>query len=77
MNTTVETNQEESNLREIFNCTSEPVLTAVEVAERLGVSQQAAHAKLSKANEAGWVHRKKVGSRAVVWWIADQSADSA
>jgi len=63
-------------LKSLFEESEEPVLTAVDVAEKLGVTQQAAHAKLSKAHEEGWMQRKKVGSRAVVWWVEDQSDSS-
>lgn len=63
-------------LRSLFEDSDEPVLTAVEVAEELDVTQQAAHAKLSKAHEEGWMQRKKVGSRAVVWWVEGQEESS-
>lgn len=61
----------DEELREVFNQTDDPVLTAVEVGERLGISQQAAHARLSRACDRGEVNRKKTGARAVVWWLAD------
>jgi len=63
-------------LRSLFENADEPVLTAVEVAEELDVTQQAAHARLSKAHEDGWMQRKKVGSRAVVWWVKNQPESS-
>jgi len=46
----------------------DPVFTAIEVADMAGVTQQAAHAKLSSLYDRGLVERKKVGSKAVVWW---------
>ncbi len=64
-------------LRRIFEQSPDPVLSAVEVAEEMEITQQAAHAKLTKAHEQGCVKRKKVGSRAVVWWFPDQDCDSA
>ena len=48
-----------------------PVLTAVDVAEELDITQQAAHSKLQRAHERGAVERKTVGSRAVVWWVEE------
>lgn len=66
----------ESELREIFRNSSDPVLTAVEVAEKLGITQQAAYSRLSRVEERGEFERKKVGSRAVVWWPADYEPDS-
>jgi len=55
---------------------NEPVMTSVEVADQLGVTQQAAHSKLQRAHEAGVVEKKKVGARAVVWWIPDLIVDT-
>jgi predicted ArsR family transcriptional regulator len=66
----------ERNLQTVFQNSDDPVLTAVEVAERLGITQQAAHQKLTKAHERGEVKRKKTGSRAVVWWIPSQTSVS-
>jgi len=69
--------KEMAELRAIFEKSNDPVLTAIEIAEKMQITQQAAHAKLTSANKAGWVKRKKVGSRAVVWWIENQSSESA
>lgn len=44
-----------------------PVLTASEVAEYLDCSRPAAYNKLEKLVEAGQIHKKKVGARAVVY----------
>ncbi|MDQ2055962.1 response regulator of citrate/malate metabolism [Halobellus sp. H-GB7] len=65
------------DLYDIFSESSDPVLTAVEVGDELGISQQAAHSRLSNAHESGDIERKKVGSRAVVWWLPDQDSESA
>jgi predicted ArsR family transcriptional regulator len=43
-------------------------LTAKEVAEELGVVRRTAYNKLDKLKERGDLRKKKVGSRAVVWW---------
>jgi predicted ArsR family transcriptional regulator len=51
-----------------FAETDDPVLTAPEVADRLSITQQAAHKKLQTAHNDGDVQRKKVGASAVVWW---------
>lgn len=76
MSATPKNQHEDSELFRIFANSDDPVLTAVEVAEELDISQQAAHARLSKAHERGEIKRKKTGSRAVVWWPSDQSATS-
>jgi len=49
----------------------DPVFTAVEVADDVDVTQQAAHSKLSGLEERGLVRSKEVGSRARVWWVTD------
>ena len=59
----------EMQLRQVFGCSDDPVLTAVEVAESLEITQQAAYSKLVKAHKHGIIERKKTGSRAVVWWL--------
>ena len=63
-------------LLRVFRESEDPVLTAVEVGEKLGITQQAAHARLSRAHDRGEVERKKTGSRSVVWWLADQDFSS-
>jgi len=48
---------------------ADPCVTAVEITEQFGFSQQAAHWRLSKLADEGKVARKKTGARAVGWWI--------
>jgi predicted ArsR family transcriptional regulator len=43
-------------------------LTAKEVAEELSVVRRTAYNKLDALKERGDLRKKKVGSRAVVWW---------
>lgn len=52
----------------------DPTVAAREVAEMLDCSTDAARKKLAQLHEQGVVDRKKVGSRAVVWWISDEDA---
>jgi predicted transcriptional regulator len=54
---------------------ADPVVTAPELAERVGVTQQAAHEKLQSLRDRGLVNSKKVGSRAVVWWPTSDGLD--
>jgi len=63
-------------LTQVFRESDDPVLTAVEVAEHLGISQQAAHARLSRANDRGEIERKKTGARSVVWWVPGETYES-
>lgn len=53
----------------VFRDRDDPVLTAPEVADELGITQQAAHKRLQRAADDGDLKRKTVGARAVVWWV--------
>ena len=44
--------------------------TATEVADELGIVRRTALNKLNELAEDGQIHKKKVGGRAVVWWMA-------
>lgn len=64
-------------LEEIFINSDDPALTATEVASELDITRQGAHKKLMNAYEDGIVTRKKVGSRAVVWWLDGYSSNDS
>jgi Fic family protein len=67
----------DQDLLDIFVDAEDPVLTAVEVGDILDISQQAAYARLDRAEKEGMLERKKTGSRSVVWWVKDSySIDS-
>jgi hypothetical protein len=44
--------------------------TATEVAEELGIVRRTALNKLNELAEEDRIHKKKVGGRAVVWWVS-------
>jgi predicted transcriptional regulator len=48
----------------------QPVLGTAEIAERVGVSRQAANKHLKRYMENGWVDNRKIGN-VLVWWITD------
>ena len=50
-----------------------PVLTTQMIADELPVTRQAVYYRLQELHESGGVGRMKVGARAVVWWVADES----
>ena len=52
----------------VFEQAEAPVVTASEVAEELECSRPSAYNKLNDLAERGELRKKKVGSRAVVWW---------
>lgn len=76
MSATTEATEATAELKRVFANSDDPALTAVEVADELDITQQAAHKRLSRAHESGEVERKKTGARAVIWWIDDYSSDS-
>jgi len=67
----------DEDLKKVFREADDPVLSAVEVAEELDVTQQAAHKRLSNAHDYGNIKRKTVGARAVVWWLPGHDEDSS
>jgi len=54
---------------------SEPV-TGKEVGDTLDISNRSALDKLNELHAREAIERKKVGAGAVVWWLADDSAQS-
>ena len=44
--------------------------TATEVADELGIVRRTALNKLNELAEGNRIHKKKVGGRAVVWWVS-------
>ena len=54
-----------------FKESSDPVLTATEIAGEAEMTRQAISRRLEKLKDQGYVSRKKVGGRAVVWWVSD------
>lgn len=64
-------NSRAEQVKSALRSASDPVLTATEVAERIGVSRQAAHGYLQTLADEGEINRKKAGAKAVVWWLPD------
>jgi len=54
----------------------DPVMTATEIADELGISQQAAHRKLSDMEERGLLKSKKTGARSRVYWPTTDGLDA-
>jgi Fic family protein len=46
----------------------DPVLTAKEISNELGVTSVTVNKYLKELQEEGLTERKQVGARAVVWW---------
>lgn len=54
----------------IFHETSDPVLTTMEVAEKIGFEQRGTFERLRNLVEQGKLQRKDAGSN-VVWWSTE------
>jgi predicted transcriptional regulator len=52
---------------------TDPIHSAAEIAEMVGVTRQCVFNRLQQLHEDGRVGRKKSGSRTVVWWPSDES----
>ena len=52
-----------------------PVVTTRDVGDRLDCTTEAARQKLVQLTEQGRVDRRKVGGRAVVWWLTESEDD--
>lgn len=53
----------------VFQESEDPVLTATEIADKLDMTRQGVKYRLDQLEDRGRVGRKKVGSRAVAWWL--------
>jgi len=54
-----------------FHDSADPVLTAAEIADNVGMSRQAIQRRLKQLRDDGRLNKKKVGGRAIVWWLPD------
>lgn len=50
----------------------EPVVTSGDVHETMDMTQRGARERLERLVEEGYLHRKKVGSSGVVYYLSDQ-----
>lgn len=61
----------DSDVLRALRAQRDPVATAGELADVLGVSSETVRRHLTELHEDGRVGRKTVGARAVVWWPVD------
>jgi len=47
----------------------DPAFTVAEIAEELGMTRQGVNYRLNQLHEDDSVARKRIGSRAVAWWL--------
>lgn len=60
---------------EQFLLARDPVLTASELSDQFGVTNQAVRDRLDDLKQRGLVQRRTVGAAAVVWWITDDGRE--
>ncbi len=65
----------DEDLLAAFDHAAAPVLTAAELAEGLPIGRGAVRERLLDLKDRGLIARKQVGSRAVVWWVVDDTDD--
>lgn len=54
---------------EVMQQSDEPFLTVTEILEEVDVTRKTVNDRLQELAGDGIVNRKKVGGRAVVWWL--------
>lgn len=56
---------------------ADPVVTASEVAERVGMTNAGVNKRLPGLVEGGYLVRKEVGAHAVIYWLTDAGKERA
>lgn len=54
-----------------------PVATATDLAERLEMSSAGVNKRLDALVEEGYLHERKVGGRAIVYWLTEKGETTA
>lgn len=62
-------NDTDQDILNIFEETTEPVLSTAEVASKLSIGHRATYNRLKSLEEAGGLQSKKVGGKSTVWWL--------
>jgi predicted transcriptional regulator len=57
---------------EVMEKSDEPFMTLGEITKEVDVTKKTVHNRLSELVEDGQVSRKKVGAKAVVWWLPER-----
>jgi DNA-binding Lrp family transcriptional regulator len=66
-----DTNQDILN---VFEETTDPVLSTVEVASEITIGRRATYNRLKNLEKAGKLRSKTVGGKSTVWWLPDEAA---
>lgn len=52
-----------------------PVVTAPELADRLGISSSAVNKRFDDLVEDGYLNERQVGAKAIVYWLTDEGRE--
>jgi len=55
----------------------DPVVTAKEIANEIGMTSQGVNARFDGLADNGYLNKKQVGARAVVYWLTDSGKREA
>jgi predicted ArsR family transcriptional regulator len=58
----------------VFETSTDPVLTASEVAEQLPIERRGILTRLADLEEQGFLRSKIVGARSTVWWYPGRTS---
>lgn len=63
----------DDEILQLFEDTSDPVLSTAEVAERLPIKRRATYKRLVSLRDDGRLHNKQIGGRNTVWWLPERT----
>lgn len=66
----------DNEILDIFRNSSDPVLTAPEIADHISISRRGILDRLRTLEENGTLRSKKVGERRTVWWYPEHTSKS-
>ncbi|PSQ34153.1 hypothetical protein BRD08_10450 [Halobacteriales archaeon SW_10_66_29] len=61
----------DEEILDVFQSTSDPVLSTAEVAESLPIERRSIFNRLQQLEEDGLLESKEIGGRNRVWWVSD------
>jgi len=59
------------DVREAVRNGPEPASTTADVAQVFDISTEGARRKLTELHEQGRIEKRKIGARAIVWWVSE------
>jgi len=66
----------DQDLLSVFEDGNDPVYSAQEVADAVGLDRSTVYRRLRGLADRGFLRNKKVGARAVVWWYSGHTEET-